>query len=71
MENFSVYPVALFELLLGVVSLICGIIGIVKKANIGLSIIVIFIGIFICFYFVFIYLLGEAGSPPPIRWFYK
>lgn len=28
-------------------------------------------GIFIYFYFVFMYLLGEAGSPPAIPWFYN
>ncbi len=70
MEHFSIYPVAFFELFLGVASFICGLLGLIKKVNIGLSSLVIVMGLLICFFFVFAYLLGEAGTPPPIRWFY-
>lgn len=67
MEHFSVYPVAFFELLLGMVSLICGLLGLIKKANIRLSIFVLVVGLLISFYFVVIYLLPESGIPPAIR----
>lgn len=70
-EHFSVYPVAFFELFLGILSFICGLLGLIKKANIGLSIMVMLFGMLICFFFVFVYLLGEAGIEPPIRWFYS
>ncbi|MCE4050767.1 MULTISPECIES: hypothetical protein [Bacillaceae] len=70
MEQYSIYHVALFELFIGLGSFICGIIGLVKKENIMLSFFVMGFGLLICIYFVFIYLLGEAGNPPPIRWLY-
>jgi len=70
MDHYSVYPIAFFELFLGVVSFICGLLGFIKKTSIGLSILVMVLGVLICFFFVFVYLLGEAGMPPAIRWFY-
>ncbi|MDQ0225708.1 phosphoglycerol transferase MdoB-like AlkP superfamily enzyme [Metabacillus niabensis] len=69
-EHFSVYPIAFFELFLGVASLVCGLLGLIKKENIVLSIFVLVLGFLISFYFVFVYLLPEAGTPPVIRWFY-
>ncbi|PAD69809.1 hypothetical protein CHH83_07250 [Bacillus sp. 7586-K] len=69
-EHFSVYPIAFFELFLGVASLVCGLLGLIKKENIVLSIFVLILGFLISFYFVFVYLLPEAGTPPVIRWFY-
>lgn len=71
MNQYSVYPVALFELLLGVISLICALVGLIKKEVIGLSLFVFLFSLLICFYFVFVYLLGEAGNPPEIPWLYK
>ncbi|WHY93131.1 hypothetical protein QNK12_06490 [Neobacillus cucumis] len=71
MEHYTVYSVAFFELFLGVASFICGIIGLIKKANMGLSIMVMVFGVLICFFFVFIYLLSEAGIPPAIPWLYS
>jgi hypothetical protein len=71
MNHLSVYPVALFELFLGLASFICGIIGLIKKTKISFSIIIMLFGIVICVYFVFVYLLGEAGIPPAIPWLYR
>lgn len=71
MEQYSVYPIALFELMLGVVSFLLGVYGVVKKINLSLSVLVSFLGIIICFLFVFMYLLPEAGIPPAIPWFYS
>ncbi|MFS0667203.1 hypothetical protein AB1L12_04635 [Peribacillus frigoritolerans] len=71
MDHYSVYLVAFFELFLGIASFICGLLGAIKKESIGLSIIIMIFGLFICVFFVFIYLLGEAGIPPAIPWFYS
>ncbi|WP_028391054.1 hypothetical protein [Bacillus cihuensis] len=71
LEHFSVYPVALFELFLGLVSFVCGIYGIIKRVNPLLSILVSLFGVLICLYFVIVYLLPEAGIPPAIPWFYS
>lgn len=70
MELFSVYPIAFIELFIGTASFICGLIGFIKKANMILSFFVMALGIMIIFLFVFMYLLPEAGSPPPIPLFY-
>jgi len=71
MNHYSVYPVALCELFIGLISLICGVMGLIKKETTGLSNFVLIFGLLICFYFVFLYLLGEAGNPPAIPWFYS
>ncbi|MGG4491009.1 hypothetical protein [Metabacillus idriensis] len=71
MEVCSVYPVALFELFLGAVSLICGIYGLSKRNMPAVSVFVAAFGVLICFYFIFVYLLPEAGTPPPIPWLYN
>ncbi len=72
MEHFSVYPVAFFELFLGLAtSFVCGIYGIIKRVNPLLSILVSLLGVLICLYFVIVYLLPEAGIPPAIPWFYS
>ena len=69
-ESYSVYPVALFELSLGVISMLCGIYGIFKKNMTLLSLFIIYFGLLICMFFVFIYLFGEGGmgQPPAIPW---
>ncbi|MEH7348500.1 hypothetical protein [Gottfriedia acidiceleris] len=71
MDHYSVYPVALFELSLGLSSVFCGIVGIWKREKPLLSVFVILFGILICCDFVFIYLLFEAGIPPAIPWLYS
>jgi hypothetical protein len=70
-EHYSVYPVALFEVFIGVTSTLCGMYGIIKKMKPFLSLFIIFFGLLICFFFVFVYLLPEAGTPPPIPWLCK
>ncbi|MCR6107858.1 hypothetical protein HXA34_16340 [Salipaludibacillus agaradhaerens] len=67
-DNYSVYPIALFELFIGVVSLFCGLYSLIKFKRPLLSVFVILFGLFICFFFIFIYLLPEAGTPPVIPW---
>jgi hypothetical protein len=69
--NYSVYSVALFELCLGVLSLICGAYGLFKKVNYKLSLGVTIFGSLICLWFIVLYLLPEAGIPPAIPWFYN
>lgn len=71
MEQFSLYPIAFFELFIGAASFICGLIALKKQANRILSFFVMALGILITFLFVFIYLLPEAGMPPPIPLFYS
>ncbi|KMY50148.1 hypothetical protein [Peribacillus loiseleuriae] len=71
MEHLFVYPVAFFELFLGLASFVSGIYGIIKRVKPLLSILVSFFGVLICLYFVFVYLLPEAGIPPVIPWFYS
>ncbi|WP_242485285.1 hypothetical protein [Peribacillus sp. TH27] len=63
MEHYSVYPVALFELFIGVISILCGMYGIIKKIKPFLSLFIIIFGLLICFFFTFVYLLPEAGTP--------
>lgn len=69
-ENYSVYPMALFELTIGVVSFFCGLYSFIKVNRGLLSLFVTLFGLFICFFFIFIYLLPEAGIPPAIPWLY-
>ncbi|MFI8495001.1 hypothetical protein ACIGC1_19165 [Peribacillus butanolivorans] len=71
MEHYSVYPVALFELFIGVISILSGMYGIIKKIKPFLSLFIIIFGLLICFFFTFVYLLLEAGTPPPIPWLYS
>jgi len=71
MEQFSVYPVAFFELFLGLASFVCGIYGILKRVNPLISVFVSLFGVLICVFFVFVYLLPEAGIPPVIPWLYS
>jgi hypothetical protein len=68
MEQFNVYPVAFFELFLGLASFVCGIYGILKRVNSLISVLVSLFGVLI---FVFVYLLPEAGIPPVIPWLYS
>ena len=70
MEQFNVYPVAFFELFLGLASFGCGIYGILKRVNPLISVFVSLFGVLI-FNFVFVYLLPEAGIPPAIPWLYS
>ncbi|MGQ3381104.1 hypothetical protein ACT6P6_23960 [Priestia endophytica] len=69
-NHYSVYPPALFELSLGIISMLLGGYGLIKRKNVTLSSFVILFGILICLYFVFVYLLPEAGIPPEIPWLY-
>jgi hypothetical protein len=71
MEQFNVYPVAFFELFLGFASFSCGIYGILKRVNPIISVYVSLFGVLICLFFVFVYLLPEAGIPPVIPWLYS
>ncbi|PGT15369.1 hypothetical protein COC96_19795 [Bacillus cereus] len=71
LDNFSVYPVALVDLFIGLTSFICGLYGVIKKIKPFLSLFVIISGLFICFFFIFVYLLPEAGTPPAIPWLYS
>lgn len=71
MEHYSVYPVALTELFIGVISTLFGVYGILKKINPLLSLFIICFGLLICFFFIFVYLLPEAATPPPIPWLYS
>ncbi|RDW17676.1 hypothetical protein CWR45_10035 [Oceanobacillus chungangensis] len=56
-EHLNVYPVAFFELFLGLASFVCGIYGILKRVNLLNSILVSLLGVLICVFFVFVYLL--------------
>ncbi|UCZ53440.1 hypothetical protein LGQ02_01165 [Bacillus shivajii] len=69
-EHYSVYPIALFELFLGIASIVCGVYALMKRVKPILSFFVVMFGFFICFMFVFMYLLPEAGIPPAIPWLY-
>ncbi|MCY8234249.1 hypothetical protein [Priestia endophytica] len=69
-NHYSVYPSALFELSLGIISMLLGGYGLIKRENVMLSSFVTLFGILICLYFVFVYLLPEAGIPPEIPWLY-
>ncbi|RAS81326.1 hypothetical protein [Priestia endophytica] len=69
-EHYSVYPPALFELLLGILSILLAGYGLIKREKVLLSSFVLLFGIFIGLYFVFVYLLPEAGIPPEIPWLY-
>ncbi|AMQ05418.1 MULTISPECIES: hypothetical protein [Sporosarcina] len=71
MEQFNVYPVAFFELFLGLASFVSGIYGILKRINPLISIFVSLFGVLICVFFVFVYLVPEAGIPPVIPWLYS
>lgn len=71
MDHYSVYPIALFELSLGVLSALLGVYGLIQRDKIKLSVLVTGFGILICLFFVFIYLLPEAGTPPAIPWLYS
>ena len=71
MDHYSVYPIALFELFLGVLSALLGLYGLIQRYKIKLSILVTGFGVLICLFFVFIYLLPEAGIPPAIPWLYS
>lgn len=69
-NHYFVYPPALFELSLGIISMLLGGYGLIKRKNVTLSSFVILFGVLICLYFVFVYLLPEAGIPPEIPWLY-
>lgn len=69
-EKYSVYPIALFELSIGIVSFFCGLYSLIKCNKPILSLFVTVFGLFICIFFVYIYLLPEAGIPPAIPWLY-
>ena len=69
-EIYSVYPVAIFELFLGIASFLCGLYGLIRLIKPKLSIFITLCGLLICFFFVFVYLLPEAGIPPEIPWLY-
>lgn len=71
-EHYSVYPIALFELFLGIGSIFCGVYGIIKKVKPFLSIFIIIFGLLICLFFVVIYLIPEmgVGEPAAIPWLY-
>lgn len=71
MEHYSVYPIALFELFTGVISILFGVYGIIKKIKPFLSLFIISFGLLICLFYIFVYLLPEAGTPPPIPWLYS
>ena len=71
MEQFNIYPVAFFELFLGLASFVCGIYGILKRVNPLISVFVSLFGVLICVFFVLVYLLPEAGIPPVIPWLYS
>jgi hypothetical protein len=71
MEHYSVYPVALIELFIGVLSTLMGLYGMVKKIKPFLSSCIFSFGLFICFFFFVVYLLPEAGTLPPIPWLYS
>jgi len=68
---YSVYPPALFELSLGILSTLLGLYGLIKRDKITLSLLVTGFGVLICLFFLFIYLLPEAGIPPAIPWLYS
>ena len=70
-NHYSVYPPALFELSLGLLSTFLGLYGLIKRDKIKLSLFVTGFGVLICLFFVFIYLLPEAGTPPAIPWLYS
>ncbi|MBM6602436.1 hypothetical protein [Priestia megaterium] len=70
-NHYSVYPPALFELSLGLLSTFLGLYGLIKGHIITFSLLVILFGILICLFFVFVYLLPEAGIPPAIPWLYS
>ncbi|MDC0705462.1 MULTISPECIES: hypothetical protein [Priestia] len=70
-NHYSVYPPALFELSLGILSTLLGLYGFIKRDKITLSLLVTAFGILICLFFIFIYLLPEAGIPPAIPWLYS
>ncbi|MCR8847917.1 hypothetical protein NQ095_05820 [Rossellomorea sp. SC111] len=70
MHQYSVYPVAFFELSIGLLSVLIGIYGLIKKNKPVLSFFNTSIGLLICFFFYVVYLLPEAGTPPPIPWIY-
>ncbi|MFK3959861.1 hypothetical protein [Guptibacillus hwajinpoensis] len=67
-NHFSIYPVALMELTIGVISLCFGVYGLIQSKNSALSWIIVIIGGLTCFLFIFVYLLPEAGTPPLIPW---
>ena len=71
MDHYSVYPIALFELSLGVLSALLGLYGLIQRDKIKISVLVTGFGVLICLFFVFIYLLPEAGTPPAIPWLYS
>ncbi|WP_019392803.1 hypothetical protein [Priestia filamentosa] len=71
LNYYSVYPPAIFELSLGIISMLLGVHGLIKRKKVMISSLVILFGILICLYFMFVYLLPEAGIPPEIPWLYS
>jgi hypothetical protein len=70
-DHYSVYPIAFFELFLGIGSLSCGVYGLIKTEKPILSLWLICFGLLICVFFIVVYLLPEGDIPPEITWFYS